>query len=54
MLEVLIQDPDVVDDLVRLVNRSEDGLVERKKVGPNVQILVQRAGKQDISVKEGA
>jgi len=54
MLEVLIQDPDVADDLVRLVDRSDDRLVERKRIDHKFQILVQRVSKKDISVKEEA
>jgi len=40
MLEVLIQDPDVADDLVRLVHRSDDHLVDHKRDGHNFRILV--------------
>ncbi|MFH1139940.1 MAG: sulfurtransferase TusA family protein [Pseudomonadota bacterium] len=54
LLEVHVQDPEVVEDLIRLVERSDDRLVARKKVGDQYRILVKRAGGRDISVKEEA
>jgi len=44
IMEVLIQDPEVAEDLVRIVERSEDLLISRKTVGDHFSFRVQRAG----------
>jgi TusA-related sulfurtransferase len=44
VLEVLVEDPEVADDLVRIVDRSEDRLIGRQKCENHVCIRVQRAG----------
>ena len=44
IMEVLIQDPEVAEDLVRIVERSEDLLIARKTVGDHFCLRVQRAG----------
>ena len=53
-LEVSVQDPEVVDDLIRLVNRSEDRLLELKRVGKTFRLTVERAGGQARPAKEEA
>ena len=52
LLEIIIQDPDVAMDLTLLVERSDDRLVECLKIGARFRILVERAGGEDIPVKE--
>ena len=54
LLEVLIQDPEVVHDLIRLVERSDDRLVERSRIGSQYRIIVERAGGEVIPFKEEA
>ncbi|MFH1154692.1 MAG: sulfurtransferase TusA family protein [Pseudomonadota bacterium] len=54
MLEILLQDPDVLEDILRLVERSQDRLIEQKRVGRHFSILVERTGNQKKSVKEEA
>ncbi len=54
MLEVLIQDPSVVEDLVRLVEHSNDRLVELKKEGNCYHLVVLRSVPADRLPKEDA
>ena len=52
VLEVLVEDPEVADDLARLVDRSEDRLVGRLLGENHVCIRVQRAGETDATVDQ--
>ena len=52
ILEVLIQDPEVAEDLVRIVDRSEDLLIAREAVGDHFCLRVQRAGARPETVEE--
>ena len=54
VLDVLIEDPAVVTDLVRLVNRSEDRLLASERIGDHYRIRVQRAGSRQPLGKEEA
>jgi TusA-related sulfurtransferase len=54
LLEVRLRDPDVAADLVRLIDRSGDRLVEQGRIGDRLRMLVERSGKQQQSIKEDA
>jgi len=42
VLEVSVQDPDVVNTIVMIIERSEDTLISRSKDGEVYQLSVQR------------
>ena len=42
VLEVLAQDPEVVENIVMIIERSEDTLIKRQKDGNSYRLLVQR------------
>ena len=42
VLEVLTQDPDVVENIILIVNRSEDMLINQKKEGDIYRLSVEK------------
>jgi TusA-related sulfurtransferase len=42
MIEVLVQDPEVADQLVLIVEQSENKLIERRKKGETVHLFIQK------------
>ena len=42
VLEVLAQDPDVVDNIIMIVERSEDKLIEQRKEGEIYRLSVEK------------
>jgi TusA-related sulfurtransferase len=42
VLEVLAQDPEVVENIVMIIERSEDSLIKRRKDGEIYRLSVQR------------
>jgi TusA-related sulfurtransferase len=42
VLEVLAQDPDVVENILMIVDRSEDTLIRQEKVGDVYRLSIQK------------
>jgi len=42
VLEVLAQDPDVVENILMIVDRSEDTLISQEKVGDVYRLSIQK------------
>ncbi len=52
VLEVMVRDPDVAADLIRIVKHSPDRLVSRKKTRGHYLIRVERKGARKGEGKE--
>jgi TusA-related sulfurtransferase len=42
VMEVFAQDPEVVDNIVMIIERSEDTLIDRRKDGESYRLFVRR------------
>ena len=45
MLEVLVQDPEVVEDLIKIVKHSQDQVIESKMEGDHYRISLKKGEK---------
>ena len=54
VLEILLQDPEVLEDILRLIERSQDRLLEQKSIGRHYCVRVERSGNPLCSIKEEA
>jgi TusA-related sulfurtransferase len=52
ILEILIRDPEVMRDLVRLVDHSPDRLLGSEKIGKTFRLVVKRVGTTNAEVEE--
>jgi TusA-related sulfurtransferase len=41
-LEVLVQDPDVADQIIMIVDRSEDKIIDRQRDGERFRLCIQK------------
>ncbi len=46
VLEVLVQDPEVVEELIKIIERSQDQVLNSKREGDHYRILLKKGEKE--------
>jgi TusA-related sulfurtransferase len=46
VLEILLQDPEVVDELVKIIERSKDEVIKSQQDGDHYRVWIKKADQQ--------